>query len=501
MKVINFFIFLFLISNSLMYSQSTFFNVSETEPFKDVKYSTTILDVHNFEEGEVLVIRESKKLFLVNDFSKDHVLLNNIEIKKEKKESYLGSYATDEGITFFSSLKTSKTEIELYAHTYNYESQKASKKLLYSVTERGKKSKFKLFKRQKHQVSFRVSPNGDYVAFTVDNINNKANSQGVRVYDTQLNELYSRSYELNEKKVFAFDDFVITNDAAVICAGFTHITDKKRKKDSKSNYDYTLYKITKDQLTSKQIELGDNYVNEVRFSQTENSIRMLGFYSERSSNGMKGGVSYLLNGSDINTVSFKETPFPAEVYQDIYREKKAVRKKDKQKELKRYYLDYSLTDDEGNGYLVAEQFYTTTRSVSTGNGGFYTETIYHYANILILKFNVEGTLVWGRTILKHDLFPSYQPFVAGNRLHILLNSGKNVGEKSDGRKKLKKGLFEKLSLFDISFDPATGDQKMESLREGRKGAYQPNLGSYGFDSFVMTNFSKNKKQFFILTKK
>ncbi len=501
MKVINLFVFLFLMSNGLMHSQSSFFNISETEPFKDVKYSTSILDVHNFEGGEVLVIRKAKKLFLINDFSKDHVLLNNIEIEREKKETYLGSYSTDDGITFFSSLRVSKTEIEMYAHTYNYESQKADKKLLYSVSKGNKKNKFSLFKREKHQENFRVSPNGQYVAFTVDHINNKVNNQGVRVYDTQLNELYSKSYELNEKNIFAFDDFVVTNDAEVICAGITYITDKKRKKDTKSDYDYTLFKINKDQLTKKIIELGDNYVNEIRFSQSENSIRMLGFYSERNSRGMKGGVSYLLNGSDINSVSFKETPFPAEVYQDIYNEKKADRKKDKQKELKRYYLDYSLTDDEGNGYLIAEQFYITTRSVSTGNGAMYTENIYHYANILVLKFNIDGELVWGRTILKHDLFPSYHPFIAGNRLHILLNTGKNVSEKSDGRKKLKKGLFEKLSLFDVSFDPETGEQKMESLREGSKGYYQPNHGSYGYDSFVMTNFSKKNKRFFILTKK
>ena len=498
-----FFAYLLLFFTQLSISQSSFFNVTETPPFEDVKINGIVLDVYNFDNDEIVVLRQAKKRFLVNDFSSDHTMKSNIEILHEKKEAYLGSIITDDLLRIFTSLKVSKKVVEINCYTHNLTTQETNKKVLYTSVKGKNNGKYSLFtgSSRKHSENFRVSPNNKYIAFAVDNINTRTEKYGIRVFDANLNEVFSKEYSGNEENYYFFDDFVVTNNGEVISAGKLYKEGSKDKKNGKANYEYIIHKITPESATSNKIDLGDNFIKEVRFAQTETNLRMLGFYSERNSFRMKGGISYTFNGSDINNISVKQSPFPAEIYNDIYKKQKAERLKKKEKEFRNYYLDYSIVDEEGNGYLTAEQFYITT-TTNNINGIVTTNQVYHYDNILALKFDIEGNLVWGRTILKKEIFPSYQPFVIDNALHILLNTGKNISEKSNGRKKMKKGFFEKLALFDVSFNPTTGEKKMEIIQD-KKGRrfYNPSQGSFGYESFIMTNFSKKKRQFLILTKK
>jgi hypothetical protein len=486
-----------------IYSQNTHFTIEETTPFKDIKTSSALLGTYHYDNGEITIVRGIKNELIVSHFDASHDLQSNIELGIDKKELFVGSAITGDRVQIFTSKKINKKTIGVYCRTFVPGFKQLKMTQLYTI-DTGKKSFWldllmSLSGIRKHEENFRISPNGEYIAFAVDQINLKSSTSVIRIFDKNLLEVYNASIQKENQGVFLFDDFIVTNDAEVITTGKVYKKGLKEPQGKKGGYEYMIHKITQDETIHKGIHLEEKFIQELRFAQTDNEIRLLGFYSEKNSFRMKGGISFIFDGSDITKISPKTTPFPASVYDDIYREGKAERRKKKGKEFQNYYLDYSIVDEYGDAYLLAEQFYITerTRSLTT----VYSST-YHYDNILIVKFDKEGNLVWGRSILKKSNEPSYNAFALDGKLHVLLNTGKNIQEKSNGRKEVKKKFLEKSALFDIVFDDK-GEQTFEMIKEndGRKDFYSPNGGNYDYDTFIMANLSKNKRQFLILTKK
>ncbi|EPR70713.1 hypothetical protein ADIWIN_3360 [Winogradskyella psychrotolerans RS-3] len=147
---------------------------------------------------------------------------------------------------------------------------------------------------------------------------------------------------------------------------------------------------------------------------------------------------------------------------------------------------------------MAEEFYITQTYVSTGMNNGYWQTVYHYDDILIFKFGVSGNLDWGRSIFKRSNSPSYNAFLKNDELHVLLNSGKNLLEKDDGRTKVSKGWFESSSLYDIVYN-SSGEVVYSKIQDNKgKTYYQPFYGTYQDGKFIMMSSGGKKRQFMIL---
>lgn len=503
------FAILFIIFSCIsLYAQNSYFNVSETESFKDVRGVGNINGMHQMENGDTFIVRETKKKGIINIFDKRFKLSSTIEFDISKRETILGTVINGDKVFIFTSDKAEKKVVDIYAAIYTSGATSITKKKLYTQTT-GKRRRISWLSanffngNKKYDENFRMSPSGKYIAFGLNNINNKDLTSSFRVYDTDLNEVYSNTYIKEENRVYVFDDFVITDDATVIAAGKRYLKGWEEKKKSKANYEYVLYEVTANDHIENEINLGDNYIKETRFAQNNDAIQLLGFYSERNSFRMKGGISYKFTNGNIKDINVKTSPFPKQVFDDLYPEKKAARSKKKEKELGSYVLDYIIQDEYGNAYLTAEQFYVTQHTTGGFNGApAVTTTTTHYDDILILKFDPEGNIIWGRSIFKVANGPSYQPVVIDDQLHVLLNTGKNITEKSNDRKKLKRGWLEKSALYDVVYDK-NGKETYEMIKENgsRKSFFSPWRGSFDWDTFVMPNFSKNKKQFLILQRK
>lgn len=484
-------------------SQSNYFNVTETAPFKDTRRGSSLEGVYTLLDGSLVAVRSAKKELMISSFDANYKLQSDVELNLERKESYLGTSFSDIDVRVFTVQKIDKNTRDVYCHTYGLDSKKVTKTKMYTATSSTKRrSKSGSISPKKHTENYRGSPNGKYLAFAVDNINAKTNSYSIRVYDEDMKLVYDTSYYKDIDRYFRFDDFVITNDAEVITVGKLYKSGKRDRRQGKANYDYVIHKVTKTEKSTSTLELQDNFIDELRFAQTEDAIRLLGFYSERSSSRMKGALTYNFEGTSISNVTLKQAPFPETVYKDLFPEARAERLKEKEREFSNFYLDYAFVDDFGNSYLLAEEFYITEVMVNNGTtGGMTTSTTFHYDDILVMKFDNEGNVLWGRALLKKDTQPSYNALVMDDELHVFLNTGKNIKEKSDGRKRAKRGMFSSTALFDVVFD-ANGEKTFELIQENKgKTIYRPYLGTFDYDKFILANMSKNKKQFLVLSKK
>lgn len=143
-------------------------------------------------------------------------------------------------------------------------------------------------------------------------------------------------------------------------------------------------------------------------------------------------------------------------------------------------------------------FFVTTVYINNGMNGGYWQTAFHYNNVLVLKLNKQNELEWARSIFKRANTPSYNAFFKNEELHVILNSGKNLTEKNDGRVKVSKGLLESTSLYDIVFKD-NGDVEYNKIQDNKGNTfYTPYYGVFNSERFITISGRGGKKQFLIL---
>ena len=486
----------FLLSlNTIQSQSSTQLNISESAEFKDEIKSEGALAFYTNEEGSTGIVRAGKKHFLLDVFDSSLNKVFSKVIDSDKKEKFAGYVNYNDEIKFFTVYSPKKKERIVFCHSFNIKSNNYSKTKLFEKTvEKGGG----LFSgNNKRQTSVAISPNGKFIAMATDNIKKNANSYLIHVFDSEtLDLVYKKSYQEHEKKHFEPNDLAIDDSGTAYTLGKLFKEGKSQKKKGEANYQFVLNKISKESNQDVAIDLGELHIASLVLNNFSDKLQLLGFYSEEKAGRIKGGCNFILDRETLAITKHHKVKLPVEVYEDLYGYRKANKKK--KKELKSFYVDYVIEDSIGNTYLLAEEFYVTQTYVNTGNGVGYWVTTYHYDDILILKFNSDGDLDWGRSIFKRSTTPSYNAFLKDDKLHVVINSGKNLLEKKDGRTKVSKGWFESSALYDIVYskDGAVSYDKVQDNKG--KTYYLPYYGTYENGKFVMMSSGRKKKQFMIM---
>jgi hypothetical protein len=480
---------------TFIYAQQTTLKVSESPEYKDKEKATDVLTIHTTKTGLTGIVRESKRDILFDVFDKNLKKKHSLVIESSKKENYVGEVVYGDEIKVFTVFSPKVKERIVYCHTFNLNSGNHSKKKLFEVTVA--KKKFLFSSRKERQTSIDISPNGKYLAMATDNIYKDVNDYAIRVFNAvTLELLYTKSYQKHEEKYFKHNDISVNDKGDVFVLGKLYKEGKKEKKKGEANYDFILNKITETTNNELSISLADQHIQNLNITIVEDKLHLIGFYSEKRTGKIKGGCNFVIDTQNFSVASKKNYELPLDVYEDLFGDKRGSKRKGK--ELTNFYVDYILEDSEGNTYLLAEEFYITQTYVTTGMNGGYWQTVYHYDDILILKFGNSGELDWGRSIFKRSTSPSYNAFLKDDELHVLLNSGKNLLEKKDGRTKVSKGWFESSSLYDIVYNNS-GDVTYSKIQDNKGNTYYlPYYGTYQDNKFIMMSSGRKKRQFMIL---
>lgn len=486
---------LFLVLTLIINAQETALNVSESPEYKDKVKAKNILTIHTTKTGLTGIVREAKKDYLFDVFDNNLKKIKSLIIESSKKESYVGEVVFGDEIRIFTVFSPKVKERIVYCHIFNLKTGSHSKKKLFEANVAKKKYLFSNLNERKTSID--ISPNGKYLAVATDNIFKDINNYAVRVFNTETLELvFMNTYQEHVDKYFEHNDISITNNTEVFVLGKLYKEGKRKKKKGEANYDFILNKISKEGNKELSISINGQYIQTLNISNIKNELHLIGFYSEKRESKIKGGCNFIIDADNFLVLSKKNYELPVDVYEDLYGDKKGSKRKGK--ELINFYVDYILEDSLGNTYLLAEEFYITQNYVSNGMNGGYWQTVYHYNDILILKFSTSGELDWGRSIFKRSNTPSYNAFVKNDELHVLLNSGKNLLDKKDGRTKVSKGWFESSSLYDIVYNNV-GEVIYSKIQNNKgKTYYLPYYGTLQNETFIMMSDGRKRKQFMVL---
>ena len=103
---------------------------------------------------------------------------------------------------------------------------------------------------------------------------------------------------------------------------------KKQKKDGEANYQFILSKVDKTSNKDLKINLGDDlHIQSIVINNSNNDIKLLGFYSTTKVGRIKGGCSFLVNPNTMAVIKSQTTELPKQVYEDLFGYRKAIKKK------------------------------------------------------------------------------------------------------------------------------------------------------------------------------
>lgn len=494
---IHFYFFLLFCLN--ISAQNSHFNVNESKKYRDEHKSTTVLSINTTQLNLTIVARKSKSTLIFESFDENAKGKNIRSIKLHKKENFVGELFYDNQIRIFMVESPSKTKRILNCYTLDVFTFNYTKTTLLDTTVEKKSALFS--GQNKRQTNFSISPNNKFIAITTDNVKKNSNSYDVHLFDAKtLSQLFTKGYYSNEEKYYSSSDMIVDNNGTVFSIGKEYFKGRRERKKAKANYSYVITKIDNNKIVNGKVELTeDEYIKNISLSFYKDNLRLIGYYSQDKVFGIKGVSQFSVDKNSLSILDKKKEPLPAKVFEDLYGYRNAKNKKDS--ELTSFSLDYILEDDNGNTFLIAEEFYVVQVYVSNGMNGGYYMTTYHYDDILITKLDADGNLKWGRSIFKRATTPSYNAFLKDDKLFILLNSGKKLTDKADGRLKVSKGWFESTSLYAFVYD-VDGNLRYEKIQDNKgKTTYIPYLGSYKNGKFVMYNHSKGYKQIMILSSK
>ncbi len=310
----------------------------------------------------------------------------------------------------------------------------------------------------------------------------------VSVFDAKSYELmYDQQINRKENEFYALSEIKIDDHKNVYLLGESFYNEETPKLKSEENRHFIIEKFTGKDYSLMDLTLEKRHIVSLKSVVKKNEYNLYGFYSETGKNSIKGVCTFLVNTEEFKIMGKNLQDLPSQVYADLFGSDRVDKKKEK--ELSDFKIDYILNDTQDNVYLMAEEFYINYDK---------QKKVEHYDDILIIKFNPDGKLAWGRSIYKYSIRPSYNAFIKNDKLHIILNSGKNLKELGDGRTKTIKNFYETTALYDFVYKGA-GNVEIHKIQNNKnKTYYHPNYGIYVDGRFIMIGDSPNERRFMTL---
>ncbi len=266
---------------------------------------------------------------------------------------------------------------------------------------------------------------------------NDSETYGFNVLDDQMRSLWQKNVTLPySDDLFDVESFRVDNSGNAYILGLIYKDNRKEKRRGLPNYKYEVQAYSDKGNTVKQypVTSPDYFFTDMQIEISDNSTLICaGFYSEKGTSTIKG--TYFLKvdlaTKGIKTQSFKE--FGIDFITQNMSEGKAKRteqktKKGKDIELVNYDLDKLLVGKDGSAILVAEQYYSHQTITYGQNGATTVRNYYHYDNVIAVKVNPAGQIVWAQKIPKRQItlndngfYSSYALAIANGKICFIFN--------------------------------------------------------------------------------
>lgn len=258
---------------------------------------------------------------------------------------------------------------------------------------------------------------------------------GIKIFDNTFSLLWENKFELPfQDLLYAVNNAKIDNQGSIFLPGKVFDkTDATEKKKQDLAYQFHLFAFSQDQAEPAEyiIDSKSNFLNEFSFSLNDkHEIVCYGFYTEKLNEKLSDGIFY----AKIDAKTKKVLKEKMISFYDYYNSKGEYSGKDTRK--LNYKVKQIVQNQDGSSTIVTEQVFTIVELATSSQSGM-TSTVYtnYYDNIMVLKFDKEGNLIWLKTIPKAQktkdpagTYMSYAFFNKNNKIYLFFNESTSIEE-------------------------------------------------------------------------
>ena len=282
---------------------------------------------------------------------------------------------------------------------------------------------------------------------------NKDLQHRVLVYDNQLNKLLDLDFSaLSEEKNYAFEEMAIAPDlSSVFLVGKAYLK-KRRFKQDERRYQYELHRLDKSGIQTLAFDEPGKYSEGIKPLWRGDKLVCAGFYADRKDNRYNGLEYFLVNPQNLSVLKRKYHPFSDQFMLDKFG-------KETDKAVKNLVFKGAHFTADGSLLFNAEEFFITESMQTNASGGRVRIERHHHNDIVSVKFDPQGSLVWARNINKTEVtqgdsaYASYSSFSRDGQTYFFICSSTEAPQIINNQRVIfKQGFSRRRNVFVIRLD-------------------------------------------------
>ncbi len=391
---------------------------------------------------------------------------------------------------------------------------KFSKKEIISFSERNQKKYFgsNIFSillddhsefDDNHAGEVVMSTNNQFFVINFDIKNKDRETHKIFVFNNNFEKIYDHLIQKNIKdRYFDYESIDIDGtDGTVYFLGKVFENESRRsKKRGKANYHFEIFKVNSTGQTNVRFKNEDKQISSLELIKSPNRLACIGFYGKRDEDRINGVSLFNLDPQTLEIQDEKFTPFSDRFLTDKYGNREGKKDRKKRKGIKDIDFKSVYMMDNGDIILNAEEYYITRHTTRVPNGGVVTDIEYHFDDIMSLRINKGGNLIWARNINKRQTgleTSSYTSIPVGEESYFFINCSDNIKKLSADRISFKDTRAKKSNLYMIRINK-NGEFDFEKLIDDKESKvyYLVKNGRINLDkqTVVFTGTRKKKSR-------
>ena len=497
MKKFNYLLFIILLSIS-SFAQNIPFKIQKSEIFKDEYKESQIVLSEEDGNGGVIIVRSYKSSgispnsgYYFEHYDSNLKLINEYDFQTIHPSSHkyvvtLGIFKSDNIIRIIEMYYDINQKAYICnANSISKNDFKAENKELFRLTrdeikEYGSfslakmsydKSNKKLASKTngyftENSRGIAIIANENVFSIAIDFMSTD-NSERLKLFlfDAKLNKKIEHVFKKQIKNSnYIFQNIDLSSDENTVYLLSKSYSKEAKKKDEGGKYQFEITKFTENKEETKAFDVKDHFIGSLKTIIFDKKIVCIGFYSNSEDNKYKGVSYFELDPNNLDVRLSKFNPFTEQFIIDKYG-------KVKDKELEDLNFKNILITPNNDIILNAEESYSNSSGgvaigVGVGNGGavgagfgvvgmggvnmgmsgglyfggIYGNSFTHFDDIVSIKINSEGNLIWARNINKkqNDIsFASYTSVLKNSNVCFFINSKDKIKEISNNRIEFK----------------------------------------------------------------
>tara|TARA_R110002050_G_scaffold48356_3_gene112528 strand:- start:91195 stop:92748 length:1554 start_codon:yes stop_codon:yes gene_type:complete len=299
--------------------------------------------------------------------------------------------------------------------------------------------------------------NNDKSTFAISSHHKKGkdNKHMIYVFDANLNPLmeYDFSGEIEDKN-YAFENMVISKDKREVYLTAKAYFKKKRFAATERKFQYELLQITNEGGKVQSFTDPGMFPEALNPIIYDDKLVCVGFYANRKDNRYNGIVYFDI---DPITMQIKDKKYHA--FSNQFMIDKFGR--DENNIIKNLVFKGVEVSKDNSILFNAEEYFVTSSVQRDPTGSSVKIDRYHYNDIVSVKLNADGDMVWARNINKSEVtqgdpaYTSYCSYTKGTDTYFFISTAsENPQQLSDERILFKQGLGRNRNVFVIKLDEA-----------------------------------------------